>query len=293
MEVAIDLHLYEGETVKTKIIAALTISCLIFMSGQGQNSGNDAKRKILAWRVNVLGASREPYRKVNGKIYDLSPFFAYSMRVVDDPDFAQSAPPPPSEWGNWQMLFGTVLQIVNKECILLKKYDDPEFEGDSHIVCLKNFPREKDLVDGNKLAAFVCFDGRYSYLNTGGARSTVESYDYGQVVIGEELDKFKSKGEAEATARRDELEKLRARQENTQKEKRKETSRKVFEYYSQKATNGEGLAQMRFGEIYLRGEGVETNTDLARKWLSAAITNGYPQATNLLLEIESGSVGSK
>jgi TPR repeat protein len=50
---------------------------------------------------------------------------------------------------------------------------------------------------------------------------------------------------------------------------------------------------MRLGEIYLRGEGVETNTDLARKWLSAAMTNGCPQATNLLSEIERGSATSR
>jgi hypothetical protein len=67
----------------------------------------------------------------------------------------------------------------------------------------------------------------------------------------------------------------------------------MVKFYQPKAEAGEGLAQMRLGEIYLRGEGVETNTDLARKWLSAAMTNGCPQATNLLSEIERGSATSR
>jgi hypothetical protein len=67
----------------------------------------------------------------------------------------------------------------------------------------------------------------------------------------------------------------------------------MIKFYQHKAEAGEGFAQMRLGEIYLRGEGVKTNTNLARKWLSAAMTNGCPQATNLLSEIERGSARSK
>jgi hypothetical protein len=61
--------------------------------------------------------------------------------------------------------------------------------------------------------------------------------------------------------------------------------RTVATYQSQ-AASGDGFAQLRLGEIYLHGEGVETNVALARKWLSIAATNGYPEATNKLLEIE-------
>ena len=226
-----------------------------------------AERKILAWRINVLGASREPYRKVNGKVYDLNAFFTYLQRVVNDPAFAESAPAPSGQWENWGMLFGTVLQALDKGGILLKKYDDPEFEGESHIVRLKNFPREETLVDGSKLAAFAYFDGRYSYLNTGGARSTVESYDYGELVIGEELEKFKGKIAAETAARQEEIQNMRIQQDKTQRTKRQEADQKVFDFYSQKATNGDGFAQLRLGEIYLRGRGAETKVPLARQWL--------------------------
>jgi hypothetical protein len=60
----------------------------------------------------------------------------------------------------------------------------------------------------------------------------------------------------------------------------------TLKFYQSKAEAGEGFAQLRLGEIYLHGEGVETNCTLARQWLTTALTNGYPQATNLLDEIE-------
>jgi hypothetical protein len=247
------------------------------------------ERRILAWRLHVLGASREPYRKVNGKAYNLNALFTYTQRIVDDPAFAESAPALSGELANWGILFGTVLQALDKDGILLKKYGDPEFEGESHIVRLKNFPREKQLVDGSKLAMFAYFDGRYSYLNTGGARSTVESYDYGKLVTGDELEQLKSKFASETAARQEVLQKTRVQQEKTQMVKRQEAAKRVVDFYSQKATDGDGNAQLRLGEIYLRGQGVETNLPLARQRLSMALTNGCPQAANLLREIELNS----
>lgn len=63
----------------------------------------------------------------------------------------------------------------------------------------------------------------------------------------------------------------------------------ALKFWQSKAEAGDGFAQLRLGEIYLHGEGVETNAALARKWLSAALTNDYPQATNLLMEIEANT----
>lgn len=275
---------------RTFILFVALISLNAF--AQPADSTSRVKRKILEWRIHVHGASREPYRKVNEKVYDLTPFFIYSQCLVDDPDFAESAPAPSGQWEDWGILFGTVLQVLDEDGILLRKYDDSDkvlFEGKSHIVRLKNFPRGRTLVDGAKLAVFAYLDGRYSYVNTGGARSTVESYDYGKLVTGEELDKFKSKVAAETAARQQGIQNMRIQQEKTLTTKQQEAAQRVLEFYSQKATNGDGAAQLRLGEIYLRGQGVETNLPLAQKWLSMALTNGCPQATNLLQEIELNS----
>lgn len=66
--------------------------------------------------------------------------------------------------------------------------------------------------------------------------------------------------------------------------KKKDAHLAVLNFYIPKAEAGEGSAQMRLGEIYLHGEGVETNIPFARKWLSLALTNGYPRAADLLRE---------
>ena len=79
----------------------------------------------------------------------------------------------------------------------------------------------------------------------------------------------------------------KAQASDAKAEARKAAQGKVFATYREQAQAGDGLAQLRLGEMYLRGEGVEANTMLARQWLSAALTNGYAQASRLLAEIES------
>jgi Sel1 repeat len=64
-----------------------------------------------------------------------------------------------------------------------------------------------------------------------------------------------------------------------------ESARKTFEFYSQKAANGDAFAQLRLGQLYLAGQGVETNVEQARFWLFRAATNGRAEAANLLLSL--------
>lgn len=57
---------------------------------------------------------------------------------------------------------------------------------------------------------------------------------------------------------------------------------RVFHFYRQQASAGESYAQYRVGEMFLRGQGTETNIIQARKWLTMAATNGQPEAAALL-----------
>jgi TPR repeat protein len=271
--------------MKAKIIIAFLANFFVASNAQEQNSSNNAKREILAYRFNILGASREPYRKAGEKTYDLTPLFDYMKRLVDDPDFAKSARRP-EEYDNWSVVFGTVLQILDDDGILLKKYQSPDFVGDWQTVRLKNFPRGKSLVDGKKLAVFAYFDGRYSYSNTGGARSTVESYDYGKIPSEDEVRELKAEADKRLKARLQQWDEQRRSVLKAEEARRASGKQAALRFWQAKAEAGDGYAQMRLGEIYFRGDGVETNTDLVRKWWSLARTNGYPQVTNLLFEIE-------
>ncbi len=80
----------------------------------------------------------------------------------------------------------------------------------------------------------------------------------------------------------------KAQADDAKAEAKKAAQAKHFALYQEHAQGGDGLSQLQLGEMYLRGEGVEANTALARQWLSAALTNGYARATDLLAEIESG-----
>lgn len=66
--------------------------------------------------------------------------------------------------------------------------------------------------------------------------------------------------------------------------RQQQTARKIFEHYSKQATNGDSFSQMRLGELYLEGQGTETNLDLARFWLNKAMENGQPNAAKIFQE---------
>jgi len=65
--------------------------------------------------------------------------------------------------------------------------------------------------------------------------------------------------------------------EKTQEEK-DAILRKTIEFQKQRAEAGAPSAQYDLGMRYFNGEGLEKDMDLAKKWLTAASTNGNNQA---------------
>ncbi len=280
-------------TVKAKplLCVAVVLSLGAVLISRAQDSSEergDAKSKILAYRIKILGASREPYRRAGGRTYDLNVLFAYEKRLVDDPEFA-SSPLHPKDVENWSLTFGRVQQILGDDGILLRKYEDPQFEGDSRIVRLKNFPREGNLVDGQKMCCFAFFDGRYSYVNTSGARATVESYDYGTTPSETEMSELQKRRNEKIKEAQERLEAEKANLRTGKKKRQEESKIKTFEFYQAKAKAGEGYAQFRLGQMYSAGDGVQTNIEQAKFWLNCARTNGQPDAERLLRQVEFGA----
>jgi hypothetical protein len=229
----------------------------------------------------IIGVQVDRYRKINGKISDLNPVFDYwetLFRTDKSPSF------DPDPMGEWVLLFGIVSQLPGDGEVLCQKYEDfsddekDEYEGEHHLVRLQNFPRESRLVDKDKIACFAHPNGRYSFVSTGGGNVTVESYDFGALPSTQEVEDFKLSQQAEQ--KQIDAKNRDAEQQNQKAkvEKSKELKLKTFKYYSDEAQKGDGYAQMRLGELYLHGDGVGTNLNLARKWLWTASTNGYPDA---------------
>jgi TPR repeat protein len=179
-----------------------------------------------------------------------------------------------------------VIEVLD-EGLLVQKVDFNSYQSDTRYrdpFFLKNYPEQKTMADNNKISFLALRTGNYKYTDTQGAVRTVPLYDYGTPLSFQEMN---------AILHPPLTPEQQAAQTKAEQASRAAGKQSTLKFYQSKAAAGDGFAQMRLGEIYLHGEGVETNTDLARKWLSAALTNGYPQATNLLFEIERSSARSK
>jgi hypothetical protein len=223
----------------------------------------------------TIHASRHPLRIVDGKLHDLSVVFAYATNSARWPTQKR----PPSEW---TFIHGTVTS-VQKDGVLVEleplRYWTSDREG---TVFLKNHPALAKIVDGDGVADFALEVGRRQYHTPIGALRTVPLYDFGTIPSPEQI--------AEIHAKKLELADLLARKKSLEQQilladsagKANATAQKVLFFQKEQATNGLGIFQYELGLRYLRGDGVETNIDLARLWLARAQTNGYPNAvTNL------------
>ena len=91
---------------------------------------------------------------------------------------------------NWSLLYGRVAQLTDRNGILLWKYEQPEMVSNPSLVRLRNYPADKDLVDGNILVVFARNEGPYSYIDSQRNKSTVHSYDFGKPLTKQQFDAF-------------------------------------------------------------------------------------------------------
>lgn len=241
------------------------------------------QKENIAFRLFALAAiDTDPYRHDGEGLCDLTAFFNSTRTYINAPDMSPlmmaTMVPPPREW---TLMYGTVSRVLGAEGILVKKYSDALLEGEFQIIRLKNWPRQNTTVDGRPLAFCAFRDGRYSYPNASGAISTVESYDYGTKATPAEVDELEKKHSDYAAKVRSERETQIAMMAEEKKRKEQEAKIKTFQFYSEKAKTGDGYAQFRLAEIYLKGLGIEPDQEQGRTWLNAAMANGRPEATNL------------
>lgn len=241
-----------------------------------------------------------PYRKVGDRYYDLRPLYSWIDSVQSRRRNHEEIPlkfeannRPMKEWFKW---FSSEMPLRRLQLDgVLVQYEVDQVLNDGLLVheedmvdekpfFLTNYPGYKNLTDNQKINFLALHAGSYKYTDTQGAVRTVPLYDYGIPVSPEEMS---------AALYPPPTPEQKADQAKAEQAHRIASQQSIVKFYQPKAEAGEGFAQMRLGEIYFRGEGVETNFALARQWLSAALTNGYPQVTNLLSEIERGSARSK
>ena len=217
-----------------------------------------------------------PYRKVDGKPFNLAPRFTYVMSRY--PEIPKPVP-------EFRFVHGRVLSVA-KEGVLINEYEseDFSFEKGTTLLFVRNYPFQ--VVDDDRVALFAVDDGVYQYTSAVGAIKTVSAVNYGNLVSGEESAKLLADQKAEekrakeiADAERHAKKLIAEYAERGAREKRNAAA---IQFIKERAASGSGVFQLRLAEKYIAGEGVETNLALARLWLLAACTNGESQASNLL-----------
>ena len=88
------------------------------------------------------------------------------------------------------MLYGRVAQVTDSGGILLWKYDQPEMVLNPKLVCLRNFPGERGLVDGSIVIAFARIQGPFSYIDSQRSKSTVTAYDFGKPITRQQVEAY-------------------------------------------------------------------------------------------------------
>lgn len=235
-----------------------------------------------AIRISDVKASLDhfPVRKLGDQIVDLRGKILYLTSYGGtDPN------------KNWKIIIGKVSQVLGKGELLVTRYEDCTWLGDSVIIDetqtktihLRNFPVEKVLVDGDLMVALATPSGRYQYTKTTGALATIEDFDFGQVISKEEraaLDKERLEKAVEIGYK----EGMAAA--GLRKQRAKAAEQKAVEYHTKQAEAGNAFSQLELGKRYMDGKGVEKDVTQARRWLSAAAANGRTEAEELLKKLE-------
>ena len=97
-------------------------------------------------------------------MYDLKPLADFLLSVADLPANAattarlktRTRPLP-----NWSILYGRVAQVTDRNGVFLWKYEEPEMLANPTLVCLRNYPQERALVDGKLVIVFAKNEGPY------------------------------------------------------------------------------------------------------------------------------------
>lgn len=235
-----------------KVIALLLFSALTIFA-QEKNSSDlrieappqPTPQQIAAQQMREKAAALGGHvlRKVDGKIYNF--------------------------WQTGQFVGGTV-QAVDGDVVILRGYDTKYF-------ALRNFKGEA--IADHDLSAFALANGKYAWNRL---PVDLDLYDCGAILApGEELreeqalrGKLAETEKARAAAVAARLEGKRAKEFLFQSN--------IVAHLQIPATNGEAWAQCSLGLHYLRGQGCETNRELAMKWLNSAAAQGDYEAVSTL-----------
>lgn len=177
----------------------------------------------------------------------------------------------------WATFNGRVLQ-VHPTGVRFEGYYTPLDGGGDYFgeFFVRNFPfdvAEKDIIGTENQQPMVAFPvGSYSYTTVLGASRTIRQLDYGKVWIAP----FPKPPTPEqlATAKAAEAKRKSA------------VAAATLKYNQDQAAAGNAYGQLRMGERYLKGDGVEKDEAKAREYLQKSAAQGNAEAKALLATLK-------
>jgi TPR repeat protein len=226
--------------------------------------------------LGLFKAARDPFRKIDGAVYDVRSKIAYLT------NYANIEPLP-----EWRPLVGEVIQITENAGMIIDVFELPNWKGEARVVRLLNYPSQDVLVDRKYVACLAKRCGRYQYTNTRGAVSTVESWDYGTIPSRDEITAFIERDKLQAALREARIAQARQRLAEQNAKQNAERDRKILAFQKQRAAEGSAISQYDLALRYQAGDGVEKDEAEALRLLKLSADQGHKRAQEKLRALPS------
>jgi hypothetical protein len=141
----------------------------------------------------LIKASQPQYRSIDGQMYDLQPltdFLNWVAGLPNTPDTEAMLKTQTRPLPAWSLVYGRVAQVTDGNGILLWMYKQTDLTLDPKLVRVRNYPKEKSLVDGDIVVVFAKNEAPYSYIDSQRGKSTINSFNFGKPVTRRDVELF-------------------------------------------------------------------------------------------------------
>ena len=152
--------------------------------------------RLNTFRDFLVQAGQPQYRSVDGQMYDLQPltdFLNWVAGLPNTPETEDMLKTQTRPLPAWSLVYGRVAQVTDGNGILLWMYKQTDMTLDPKLVRVRNYPREKSLVDGDIIVVYAKNEAPYSYIDSQRGKSTIYSFNFGKPVTQQEVELFLQK----------------------------------------------------------------------------------------------------
>lgn len=244
----------------------------VFLFATSANAGVEyiqAVCKIACW---------DPFREVNGTIYDVTPIFDYVKNGGTELWRGNNQGPWPLP--DWTVFSGTVTEVIGTNGLLITS--DHRFTDTRETIRIKNYPNQDVIVDGKPICGIAMKDGRYQFRDVRGSISTVRSLDWGTTPAKADTEALTAHKRNELERRAAEIQKQLGDIETRRKQEAAALEARKLAIDKEQAAKGYPSFQYELAKRYLEARGVDRDEKEARRLLQLSADQGYAPAKQKL-----------